>query len=178
VADPRQVTFSCLSKKKSPKRRHPGRFAAHTPRDSLRASLRPGARLTRRAQNTRLGLKQKTRDYSRPGSVLGSLRRGFEQPTSGLYAQLFSTPLRRYLGWLDLSSVGARLVSMPIKKINAAAEPFVSPRGSRKRETHKTFCSSPLLHLPVVVARPTTLYSRRPVLSDLWVSYSDAANWT
>jgi hypothetical protein len=111
------MTLLCLSKEESPEEKTPGRFAAHTPRDSLRASLRPGARLTRRAQNTRLGLKQKTRDYSRPGSVLGSLRRGFEQPTSGLYAQLFSTPLRRYLGWLDLSSVGARLVSMPIKKL-------------------------------------------------------------
>ncbi len=45
------MTFSCLSKRKSPKRKTPGRFAAHTSRGSLRASLRPGARLTRRALN-------------------------------------------------------------------------------------------------------------------------------
>jgi hypothetical protein len=38
------VTFSCLFKRKSPKRKTPGRFAAHTSRGSLRASLQPGAR--------------------------------------------------------------------------------------------------------------------------------------
>jgi len=45
------VPFSCLSKRKSPKRMTPGRFAAQTSRGSLRASLRPGARLTRWALN-------------------------------------------------------------------------------------------------------------------------------
>jgi hypothetical protein len=43
------VTFSCLSKRKSPKRKTPGRFAAPISRGSLRASLRPGASPTRRA---------------------------------------------------------------------------------------------------------------------------------
>jgi hypothetical protein len=92
VADPRQVTFSCAHKRKSPKRMRPGRFAAHTPRGPLRTSLRPGASLTRRAQKTRLGLDQESRDDSRPCSVLGSLRRGWEQPTSNLHAEMFSKP--------------------------------------------------------------------------------------
>jgi len=92
VADPRQVTFLCPSKEKSPKEIRPGRFAAQTSHGTLRASLRPGARLTRRAHTTRLGLEHESREYSRPGSVLGSLRRGLELPTSGLYAEVFSTP--------------------------------------------------------------------------------------
>jgi len=93
VADPRQVTFSCAHKRKSPKRMRPGRFAAQTTSGPLRASRRPGARLTRRAQKRsparcarsscrmflRLRLDQKSRDGSRPGSVLGSLRRGLEK---------------------------------------------------------------------------------------------------
>jgi len=73
----------------------PGRFAAHTPGSSLRASLRLGTRLTRRAPTTRLGLDQKSRDFPQPCSVLGSLRRGWEQTTSGLYAEVFSNPVWR-----------------------------------------------------------------------------------
>jgi len=77
-----------LSKEESPEEKTPGRFAAHIPRGPLRASLRPGARLTRRAQNTRLGLDQESREYPRLGSVLGSLRRGLEQTTSKLTSAL------------------------------------------------------------------------------------------
>ena len=89
------VPFSCLSKRKEPKRRTPGRFAAQTTRGALRASLRPGARLTRRAHKTRRGLDQESRENSRPGSVLGSLQRGWEQPISNLHAAVFSSPRSR-----------------------------------------------------------------------------------
>ena len=52
VADPQQVTFLCLSKEKLPKEMTP-RSLRRLP--ALLAGI--GARLTRRAQNTRLGLK-------------------------------------------------------------------------------------------------------------------------
>ena len=89
VADPRQVTFLWTDKEKSPKEIRPGRFTAHTTRGSLRVSRQPGARLTRRAHTTRLGLDQKARDGSRPRSVLGSLRRGYERPNSFLHVEVF-----------------------------------------------------------------------------------------
>ena len=56
VADPRQVTFLCLSKEKSPKEKTP-RSRRLPP--ALLGKI--GARLTRRAHTTRLGLEQKTR---------------------------------------------------------------------------------------------------------------------
>ena len=62
VADPRQVTFLCLSKEKSPKEMTPRSRRLPPP-----LLARPGARLTRRAQNTRLGLDQKSRDTPEAG---------------------------------------------------------------------------------------------------------------
>ena len=56
VADPRQVTFLCLSKEKSPKEKTP-RSRRLPP--ALLGKI--GARLTRRAHTTRLGLQQKAR---------------------------------------------------------------------------------------------------------------------
>ena len=45
------VHFFCSAKRNGRKKRPPGRFAAQTSRGPLCASLRPGARLTRRALN-------------------------------------------------------------------------------------------------------------------------------
>jgi len=95
------VTLLCLSKEESPEEKTPGRFAAHTSRGPLRASLWPGARLTRRAHTTRLGLNQKSRDYSRPGSVLGSLQRGWEQTTSGLRSEVIEVARTYHVGVRD-----------------------------------------------------------------------------
>jgi len=53
VADPLQVTFLCLSKEKSPKETTP-----RSRRILLALLARLGARLTRRARTTRLGLNQ------------------------------------------------------------------------------------------------------------------------
>jgi hypothetical protein len=65
VADPRQVTFLCLSKEKSPKERTP-RVAHRAYTARFPALLtKPGARLTRRPHTTRLGLDQKACDYPR-----------------------------------------------------------------------------------------------------------------
>ena len=52
VADPRQVTFLCLSIEKSPKEMTP-----RSARKPLALLAPPGARPTRRAQTTRLGLE-------------------------------------------------------------------------------------------------------------------------
>ena len=91
VADPRQVTFLCLSKEKSPKERTarvahraytarfpfaPGRADPRRARSAARKSTglpriprltltKPGARLTRQPHTTRLGLDQKAREYPR-----------------------------------------------------------------------------------------------------------------
>src|SRR3990172_11771467 len=62
VADPRQVTFFCPAKRKSPKKRPP---RSHRPLRGFPVLLaRIGARLTRRAQTTRLGLEQRLANYS------------------------------------------------------------------------------------------------------------------
>jgi len=92
----------------------PGRFAAHTPRDSLRASLRPGARLTRRARTTRLGLNQKSRDDSRPGSVLGLLRRGLEKTNACIQVRLARSASQTSLA--TLCSVSSRSTLQPLLK--------------------------------------------------------------
>ncbi len=122
VADPRQVTFLCLSKEKSPKERTP-RVAhrAHTAR-SPALLAKPGARLTRRARKTRLGLDQKARDYPRLRCGARFATRGPEnqtvagfcsppvwrarasQPASGYSRAPCLSPSRVVCGW----RVGAR----------------------------------------------------------------------
>ena len=96
VADPRQVTFLWTDKEKSPKEIRPGRFAArqhHSRSPALLASAgrspnSPGA--IQRASGSIKSLAT----TPRPGSVLGSLRRGFEQPTSDYPAgSVFKPPL-------------------------------------------------------------------------------------
>src|SRR3990172_12723115 len=57
VADPRHVSFFCTAKRKSPKKRPP---RSRRPPPALLARI--GARLTRRAQKTRLGLEQEASD--------------------------------------------------------------------------------------------------------------------
>jgi hypothetical protein len=65
VADPRQVTFLCLSKEKSPKERT-ARVAHRAYTARFPALLtKPGARRTRQPHPTRLGLDQKAREYPR-----------------------------------------------------------------------------------------------------------------
>jgi len=81
VADPRQVTFSCLSKRKSPKRRTPR--AAHRANCARSPALltKPGARLTRRAHTSRLGLDQKSREDPRLRCGARLATRGPENPS-------------------------------------------------------------------------------------------------
>ena len=73
VADPRQVTLSCLSKEKSPKEMTP-RSRRLLP--ALLAGI--GARLTRRAHTTRLGLDQESRENPDSGCDARRRLRGFE----------------------------------------------------------------------------------------------------
>jgi hypothetical protein len=150
VADPRQVTFSCLSKKKSPKRRTPR--AAHRAHYARFPALltKPGARLTRRPPTTRLGLDQKARDYPRLRCGARFATRG---PKNQTVAGFCSPPVWRARASQPASGKSRASCSSPERVVCARRVGARADAGEKRRGQSR--------HSGVLSFRPFSLHEQR-----------------